>query len=416
MIKRFHEQLREQASALTFDDCDRQALRDEALNALDECRLDDARAALKQLLRGAGGVTRAHMGAKVTAGLVEGALGWLAMLRREYRLAASHFHDAGRILPPNETARRHDYRFAEASAHFRDGQTRGQEASLRHAITLLRACLRQTPRPQKPAHWRDLQNELGNALLVLADHDGETAALKKAVAAFRAAADDALLAAAPTEWAMLQTKAGLALTRLGERESKPSWLDEGIATLRSALARCSREQMPLGWALTQNYLGMALCQLGQQQAGTAKLSEAVSAFRAALEERTRTCVPLSWARTQHHLGIALCALAERGGGTVRLREAEAAFRCALMERTREWGLDDWASTRMSLGSVLASLGVEEGNRARLIEAIAIHRQTLAELEETDSTEFMSEIKRRMSDSCQALSRLRQGTSTPSSVH
>lgn len=416
MDKKIFEQLYVQIGALAFADARLQSLCVRAQRALEESRLDDVQVSLKELAQGALPEMIADGGQNAIAAGLQAALGWAAMLEAEYRRAAGHFREAQSALPPKERGRRHDYRLAEANAHFREGRKCAHDEALHNAVALLGALLRQTRRQRTPKRWRLLQNELGNVWLTLAERERGTGSLKKALAAFRSASDDDMRARDPVGWAMMQSKVGIALTRLGECEGNTARLAEAIGTLRAALAHCSRERMPLGWALTQNYLGMALFQLGRQQTGTISLREAILAFRAALEERTRQRVPLSWARTQHNLGVALFTLAERENSADRLEEAAAAFCCALQERTPARGLKDWATTHTSMGNVLSSLGMHEGGKTRLVEAIGMYREAIATLEGANAPGLIAEVRACMSNACQMLARHSEMWGKPSSIH
>ncbi len=68
-----------------------------------------------------------------------------------------------------------------------------------------------------------------------------------------------------------QDDLGNALLELAERESGTARLEEAIATFREALEQRARDQVPLEWAAAQNNLGNALLKLGERESGTTRL-------------------------------------------------------------------------------------------------------------------------------------------------
>jgi tetratricopeptide (TPR) repeat protein len=87
----------------------------------------------------------------------------------------------------------------------------------------------------------------------------------------------------------LQNNLGGALLRLAQRESGTTRLQEAIAAYRAALNEYARDRAPLRWAITQHNLGNALTILGERESGTARLEEAAAAW----EERL-TVAPSIW--------------------------------------------------------------------------------------------------------------------------
>ena len=62
----------------------------------------------------------------------------------------------------------------------------------------------------------------------------------------------------PFDWAATQNNLGNALMSLGEHESGTARLEEAASAFREALKERTRERVPLDWAATQNNLGLAL--------------------------------------------------------------------------------------------------------------------------------------------------------------
>jgi tetratricopeptide (TPR) repeat protein len=401
--KKEWDRLRSQLEALSPKDPHEQSLRDIALAAIQAGRRDEAKSALIQIIVAKAPSADASPDYLTRAG-VEAAMGWISMLEHDYAQAAGHFYRAVSQLPASEQTRRRTYREAQADAHYRDGQARGDAKALRHAAKLRRELLKEVPRKQ--ARWVTLQNDIGNALLALGEQESRIGTLKEAAAAFRAA-----LNAWPCEWspldrAMLQTKLGVALLRVGEHERRSRSLDEAVSAFQAALAEYKREGAPLQWAMIQNCLGLAFLRLAERESGTARLEHAESAFRAALEERTRDRDPLDWARTQHNLGLALFALGERQSSAARMEDARAAFAAALDERRHDGASLDWAATAVALANVLLSIGTREGGTTRLKEAIHVYEEVLATIPE-GSTKLREEAGRCLAEARRLLARRTQ---------
>jgi tetratricopeptide (TPR) repeat protein len=89
----------------------------------------------------------------------------------------------------------------------------------------------------------------------------------------------------PLDWAGLQNNLGLALLLLAEREPErgASRLDEAIAAFRKALKQWNRERMPVSWATAQHGHGLALIRLGERKRGVRHLRKAVVALTAAVD-------------------------------------------------------------------------------------------------------------------------------------
>jgi tetratricopeptide (TPR) repeat protein len=263
--------LREQIKTLDPDDPGLKVSRDQALAAIDAGRLDEAKDLLARIVQVRRSGVAVAQKLLLDMAEAEAALGRIAVLQRRDLDAAAQFRAASDVLPAAETTRRRDYRNAEADAFSRQGDERGDNQALGHAIALYRALLHEIPRKVVPLDWAAAQNNLGYALRVL-----------------------------------------------GARESGTARLEEAAVVYRAALEEYTRERAPLGWAATQNNLGIALVTLGERESGTARLKQAVEAYRAALQERGRERVPLDWAATQHNLGNALRSLGARESGTARL--------------------------------------------------------------------------------------------------
>jgi tetratricopeptide (TPR) repeat protein len=173
--------------------------------------------------------------------------GDIAMTGLHYLDAAQRFQEAADLVPIGHPDEKGRFLTAEAGALRRQGDERGDNASLTKAITVYHAALYERARDRVPLDWAATQNDLG-----------------------------------------------IALWTLGERENGTARLEEAVAAYRAALEERKRDRVPLDWALTQTNLGTALLRLGERESGTVRLEEAVAAYRAALEEKTRDQVPFQW--------------------------------------------------------------------------------------------------------------------------
>ena len=260
------------------------------------------------------------------------------------------------------------------------GERSGGEAGLKalnDAVEAFRAALEIRTRKTMPADWAATQNNLGVALEALGEQSGGEAGLKAlndAAEAYRAALEIFTRETMPADWAMTQSNLGNALRTLGEQsggEAGLKALNDAVEAFRAALEIHTRKTMPADWAATQNNLGVALVALGERsggEAGLKALNDAVEAFRAALEIRTRETMPVQWAMTQNNLGNALRTLGERSGGEAGLKalnDAVEAYRAALEIRTRKTMPAQWAATQNNLGVALRTLGEQSGGEAGL---------------------------------------------------
>jgi tetratricopeptide (TPR) repeat protein len=258
------------------------------------------------------------------------------------------------------------------------GQRQSGTDNLCEAVDACRAALQVVTRDRTPLDWAAIQNNLGAALMTLGQRDSDPATLREAVDAHRAALEEWTRDSMPVQWAMALTNLGSALAMLGQRDNDPATLRAAVDAYRTALDGHSRDRVPLLWATMQTNLGAVLRELGQRESGTDTLGAAVDAFRAALEEFTRDRVPLQWALTQNNLGTALQKLGERESGTETLREAVVAYHAALEERTRDRVPLNWAATQNNLGKALLALGERENDPAIFRTAVDAFRAALEE--------------------------------------
>ncbi len=251
--------------------------------------------------------------------------GEIAMTRLRYLDAAHRFAKAVARVPPGHEGVRDSYLNRQASALYKQGDEKGDNAALVELIQLYRVQLAGLDSKTDSESRASTQNNLGNALGILGARESGTDKLEAAVAAHREALKEWTRERVPLQWAITQNNLGNALQTLGARESGTDQLEAAVAAYREALKEWTRERVPLRWAVTQNNLGNALGILGEREFSTDKLEAAVVAFREALKERARERVPLQWAMTQNNLGNALGTLGKRESGTDKLEAAVAAI-------------------------------------------------------------------------------------------
>jgi tetratricopeptide (TPR) repeat protein len=112
---------------------------------------------------------------------------------------------------------RGDYLLGQATALYRLGDARGDNAALRSAIEVFRDALEKRTRERVPLDWAMTQNNLGNALATLGQRENGTERLLEAVVAYRDALEERTRERVPLQWAMTQNNLGTAQTLLNER-------------------------------------------------------------------------------------------------------------------------------------------------------------------------------------------------------
>lgn len=296
-----------------------------------------------------------------------------ARLAFDYLAAARDYESAYALIAKWDDALAWRYKFEIGNTLAEQGDSRGDTASLRHAIEAYETALAAVNRNKSAEDWAKTQNNLGIALDALGDRESGSDNLRLAVDAYRAALTVFTADTAPVDWGMTQNNLGSALLSLGEREAGTATLKEAVTAYRMA---SDILQNPFDRARALNNLGNALRQLGERENGTAHLREAVIAYRAALAIQKRDEVPLLWAVTQSNLGIVLRSIGDRETGSQTLETAIVTYRLALEELNLDLAPVDWARTQSNLGNALAALGQRQNKVERFHEAIAAYRLAL----------------------------------------
>jgi tetratricopeptide (TPR) repeat protein len=223
------------------------------------------------------------------------------------------------------------------------------------------------------AYWSHVQDNLGNALMVLGR-------IADAIKAYEAALRGRQLAA----------ERARALNNLGTAHAEGGRHAQALKCFREALALQKRDQIPLAWALTEHNLANALLQDALSRQRSARLGKqlraSIDASRAALEVRSRARTPFDWAITtasmanaELSLGTYLCtarAPPDRRNGIDRIRSSISLYKEALVELSTA----DFKKTLRNLQIALQVLAGCCGNEASISEVEA-HRLDILQLAE-----------------------------------
>ena len=191
-----HRDLLDRWSVLDTSDPEIAALAEQARQAIEAGRYDDADSLLlrareqdvaaarqaEQLAQRAQGVAERRL---LRAAESEKKRGDLAMTRLRYGDAAESYAVAASFLPSSMSAQRSFLLSRQAAALYRQGDERGDNEALRQAIKVCGCVLEEKPRERVPLDWAETQNNLGNALWRLGQRESGTVRLEEAVTAFR---------------------------------------------------------------------------------------------------------------------------------------------------------------------------------------------------------------------------------------
>jgi tetratricopeptide (TPR) repeat protein len=212
-----------------------------------------------------------------------------------------------------------------------------------------------------PFFGAEIQNKLGDALLVLGERGGNENLFKQALDAHTKALEVFSRVKTPKEWAKTQNKLGIALYSLGRQKNDKSLLDQSQEAFEEALKEFTHEKSPVDWAKTQNNLGNLYRKFG-------KLEESVSLFEKALEIFSPEVTPDDWAKTQGDLGITRLRLGQQRKDSMELKKAMIACENALKVYDNKKMRVSWAKTQSGLGNVLLTLGEFEQDITSLQQA------------------------------------------------
>lgn len=173
----------------------------------------------------------------------------------------------------------------------------------------------------------------------------------------------------PARWADIQTYLGdfriAYARRFGSRQS-------AVPSYRDALAVYTQADAPRQWGSLQEKLGVALWMFDRDITGS------MAAFDAASIVRTRAATPGAWAQTQLRRADVLLEAARSGNSAAR-EQARAAYRDALTIFTQDSAWQSWANA--SIG--LALVGVMAGGRSDLAAAETLLNAVRGTIDEGD---------------------------------
>jgi tetratricopeptide (TPR) repeat protein len=297
----------------------------------------------------------------------------IAAARQQYRQAAGLYEEAATI-PGLDVPLRWHYQIKRALVLEDLGREFMDNTALEQAIDLYETTILDlAPKKERPEDWATTQNNLGNALGILAQRRGDTDMLEESLAAFESALEERTREQTPVDWATTQNNLAAVLQTLGQRKNDTQLLKKSVEAYKNVLREWTREGAPLDWASTLNNLGTVLRMLGERRKGPRTLEQSVAAYNSALAERTRDRVPQDWAMTQNNLGAALQKLGEREEDPQILEQSIAAYENALKEWTRERMPMAWAMT-------MANLGVARKTLAEQTKDVVIARQAVTAFE------------------------------------
>lgn len=392
--------LRSQLVRLTNQDPETNRLKQEAALAIDEGRLDEAKAlvlAAAERHRLAGDelseALRLHRLAEAET-LSEAAR--LDRLQARYEDAAELYGQAASVAAAFDGDIAWQYRFSQADVLADHGRL-FSGASSNAAVQIWRICLEHTPVESRPSDWAFTQSKIGGALAILGERtSGESGVkyLKESLLAFYATDQvyDEILS--PGHWAMNRNNVGMSLSLLGRR-SKGSmstlYLQEAVEACRAAAGADRAHSSLSDWIGFQSNLGLSLQYLGERMDGPdglKLLSEANEVYRRALAVTPKLYKDKNVNNIQNNLGLNLYTLGTSSpgdSGAKMLQESVAAFREALEYHSKFESPVDWATTQSNLGLALLNLARRLGRAEAgpmLEEAAEVLGAAISTLSET----------------------------------
>lgn len=191
-----------------------------------------------------------------------------------------------------------------------------RDGNLKRAINAYHEALRFRTPDRSPIGYAHTQNNLGTALMDLAnlsdDRQARWTGLNDAVIAYRRSLRFRTPDRTPLDYAMTLNNLGTALKHLAnladDEDTRRACLQETITAYNGALNIQAEVHAPLDYAMTLNNLGSVLADLAnsetEEQARWSSLQEAIEAYHEALRFWTPQSNPYGYAITQSNLGTA----------------------------------------------------------------------------------------------------------------
>ncbi len=347
---------------------------EQAGSAVQSGDLDGAHALLVHASDRARAAGDARWGASITAAASE-----VRSAQLDYLGAASDFAEAAREAPSDDRADRWQYLEAQGRALQFRADVFHETQPLTDAASVYRSALQLVSRATEPDKWAQTQGDLGLVLEEIGEQGNEPA-LREAVEALRHAQEVATREHDRDAWMAAQNNLGNALMLLAGRWGDEQSLRDAVSTYRRLLDVRLREDDPTSWATNQDNLATALTMLGAREDDGRHFSDSVAAYRKALEVFTRDRDPARWAIAEKGLGATLAMIGANrqtsaSDRQAALNEAVATLRSVLAVYPRERDPQGWAEAEWDLGNALQTLG-RAGDERSLRDAVAAFTQAL----------------------------------------
>lgn len=173
----------------------------------------------------------------------------------------------------------------------------------------------------------------------------------------------------PLAWTETQNNLGNIVAALGQHQSNAELYEEALQCFNKALEEVDQEKSPLDWAATQFNLGTANQALGRLVNDKKPLKLAVDAYTKALLVWSKDETPEKWMLAMHQLGATLHTYGCLLQGNRNLQKSTVAYKNALSVLDADNYAFELAATHNNCGAVLHNLAESEENPDRLEEAI-----------------------------------------------
>jgi tetratricopeptide (TPR) repeat protein len=293
--------------------------------------------------------------------------------------AVERYVNAAVVLFPGNGKEQYVYLGKRFRTQLKQGDLRGDMASLLVAAEIARFFVLGSDRVSNPLGWAVSHSALGDALSSLGDREIGTALLVEALTSYRRALEVFTREADSRQWALIQNNLGLVLGSLGERQSHRSCIGEAICAFRNALKETTHDSDLLQWSRIQNNIGNAWLSVANLDRKKQWFRNAATAFRKALTVRNYENDLIGWAKTRDNLANAIEGLALEGDGTAGLQEVVAIRRDVVSKLGRESAPLQWGLTCFNLGNSLANLRLRETTHVNAENAIAAYKTALEEV-------------------------------------
>ncbi|MBP6030061.1 MAG: tetratricopeptide repeat protein [Sphingobium sp.] len=285
----------------------------------------------------------------------------IAVLNGQNELASVHYYEASNValeLAAGARGNAWELQMANGRQWLDRAELFSDRAAAERALAIYRdEALPLAPRETARKYWGLAQQSIGLAHLQIAmlDTDLASGAFNSALAAFQLADLELKREPDASDWANLQSNLGNLNLRLAERNHQPVTMRAAASRFAAALEVVRREDDAAFWAALNDNLGNAYLLQGQFQRDANLAAKAITAYEKALEVRTRENSPREWALTQINYGAALPLLGSFTKDPALFVKAEEGLRGALDIFTRDGTPQWWAMAQANLGAAYLML-------------------------------------------------------------